>query len=306
MIKEKHGFRTFLFVVMIVCVFAFPDTIKGHVASSLKRCALQVIPSIFPMLVISRTLYPEISQIPSFAKRIISPIFSIPTALCDIALCGILCGFPVAAIIAAEKYKNQEISRDEFAFFLPYFNNASPSFTIFFTGGCILSSYTLGAVIYILNLAAVITLLKIQKTSVKREYTNNIYISSDLTSVIRSSSHTMIEICGFVVFFSAVCSVVLVVASAVGIPMYVTSLFCGIIEITCGQQMLNNANLFVKFILCTIINSFGGLSSFFQVRSVADECGISSARYLLSKMMISAISTVYALIFIIFYQKLFT
>ncbi len=305
MIKEKTKIRTFLFVGLTICVFVYPDIVKANVTSSLERCALQLIPSIFPMLVISRMLYHDAVMLPYSFQKIITRVFSMPTRMCDIILCGLVCGFPSPAIIASEKYKSGEFSKEDLEYSIPFFNNSSPAFCIFFIGGYILSSYALGVVLYIINTLAIITVLKMHKRHFCQAVKIKSESHSDFTESVRSSSKVMLEICGFVVFFSVISGTLYYFLSCFNIPSYISSTICGMLEITCGLQTILGEDFMTKFVLCNIINSFGGLSALFQVKSAATEI-ITSTNYVLTKLKITSVSLIYSIIFIVFYEKLFT
>ncbi len=111
-------------------MLAYPSITKVAAHNGLQLWIFTVMPALLPYTIISSILlalnafrYPCRLFEKFFHKKL--PEYEIFTAIC-----GILCGCPIGAKIAADSYKGNRLSRKTAEFLMCAFNNISPSFIV--------------------------------------------------------------------------------------------------------------------------------------------------------------------------------
>ena len=102
----------------LFCLFLIlrnPDVAIEYITSGLRLCAVTVIPSLFPFLVLS-----ELIVSGGIGRLLLRPVsgllaglFRLPPDGCCAILLGMFCGFPVGARAAVSAYDAGRLTRDE-------------------------------------------------------------------------------------------------------------------------------------------------------------------------------------------------
>ena len=101
-----------------------------------------------------------------------------------------------------------------------------------------------------------------------------------------SSVNSVLNICGFVVFFRVL---IAVLTSAVPLDKTKT-LLSGLLEITCGISFLNDFSLF-SAALASMMLGWSGFSVHFQILNVISSVGLSARYYFPGKVLQALLST---------------
>lgn len=275
-------------------------------------CAKTVIPSLFPFMVLSelivsggigRTLLKRISK--PFCK-----LFRISADGCCAVLLGMLCGFPIGARCATIAYTSGRITREEAERILCFSNNPSSAFLISAVGGSLWGNQKFGVALYVSVLSAsILTGILMGMTAKKplpeTEQTQpTVPVLSSPTlfcNAVKSALMSMLLVCAYVVFFSALVGTFNFMPGMQKLPAFVQSfLFC-LFELSSGMsQAASLASPFPAALLCAFAAGWSGLSVHCQILSVCDQKGLSLRPYAFAKLF-QAILTPLLLSLILFF-----
>lgn len=242
---------------------------------ALALCLKTVIPSLFPMFVLSGLL---VSGLGGASGRLFSPlerITGLPEGSGVLFLMGIVGGFPVGAQCIAQAVEKGSLSREDGERMLGFCNNCSPAF-LFGILGSVLSDPLAPLLIFLIQLetalvTASFTPLHQQTLSVTAG--GSCSLSAAVTRGIRS----MASVCAWVVLAGVVTGFLdRWIFPLMPLPM--PQLLGGMLEITGG--ILGLAAIpeeHTKFLLCALFVCFGGLSVWMQISSLASAQGLSAA-----------------------------
>lgn len=287
----------FIIFFMLNTPSAIPET-----AESLRSFLFVVLPSIFPLCVLSDWLvktgafnYPG-----KLFAPIMKPLFRL-SGICTLpVIIGLVGSYPSSAKTTATLYHSKQITLNEAIVLTTFTNHAGPTFIISVIGIGFLSSPLLGFVIWIcqifsgLILGIIFSRILIRKRGVEKPmhiasypFTKSIRL---LSSSIADAAHTMVTVGGTILFFTALSASL----EYINIPFIHT--FTGIsrmfLEMTSGCQAVNIftynglSNTFLMIFRCCLyagVVSWGGVSVHLQIIHILSQCGIPCKYYLISK-----------------------
>lgn len=283
------------------------DTAIEYMKKGLKLCAENVIPSLFPFMVISELL------IKSGAGRRIGQIIGKPfkwifgvseSSACAFIL-GLLCGFPVGASALRGMYEQGEIGEREIAAAMTFCNNPGSAFVINAVGISLLGSRKIGLLLYLSVILSAVTVgvlgrfLRKNKKSLSSErpiciLTKNNGGTELFTSAIINSASAMLTVCAYVTFFSSLVGCLGVILENLGIPPTFFSAIFGFFEISGGIGMAAAmTDRKIAVLLCALILGWSGLSVHLQISTV---CGgkVNLKPYFIAKVAQSALCCLFA------------
>lgn len=244
-------------------------------------CMHTVIPSLFPFLVLSRLITGSLLGRVLPLLRGPARLLGLPTGGESMLIGIYLGGYPIGAGIAAEEYHKGKLSREEALRLLRFCNQPGPAF-LFGMVGCFFVSRT---DVWMLWLIQIISSLLVSFCCPSRNFAT---IQTDTrptsaSSALRESVGTMGIICGWIVLFRIMLTYLdrwflhlLPAPWRVGIA--------GLLELSNGCCSLGMiADNSIRFLLCTIMLSLGGLCVAMQTQSVIGALPIGS--YLQGKLL---------------------
>ena len=127
--KTKKLSVFFLIGLFLLMLFS-PETVATGAANGLLLWYRQVLPVLFPFLLITGLLIrtESISLINHALFPILKPFLGISEKASFSVVCGFLCGFPVGAKSCSDLTDKGEISSAEGEYLLSFCNNVSPAF----------------------------------------------------------------------------------------------------------------------------------------------------------------------------------
>lgn len=294
----SNYFLTFFIVVFGVCLLFFSSTNIVAVQTSVDLFLNAIFPSLFPFLIVSELLsYTSvISFLSAKFERIMRPLFRVPGIGAYPFIMGLLSGYPVGAKIVADLRNNNFISKSEGERLLIFTNNAGPLFVIGSVGVSIYLNSTIGFLLLGINVvSSVFTGFIFGKffSGDARGVSNSTELSfSSLADVIsrsiKKSFFTLSNVCGFVILFSLVISMV----RASGVlslfnNVWIEYLVLGILEITNGIKLVSTISahsLFWNLVITAVLLGTGGLCVLLQVWSVVSNTDLSIKPYFFGKI----------------------
>ena len=289
-------------ITVMMLTFLYSEVAISAMSVGMRLCVNTVIPSLFPFMVCSELL------ISSGAGELLGRIFGRPLAwLFDISregavalLLGFLCGFPIGIRSVVSLYEKGRISRGELEHISTFCNNPSSAFLVSAVGAGLFGSSRFGALLYashIISSCVVGLVGRYYFASRKRGYSASRSGEGErrgvVSSVIKSvtdSAGSMLFICAFVVFFSAVVGFLRVFAESSGVPDGATALMLGFFEMTGGAAAAAELPLRIAIPAVAAITGWSGLSVHFQLVSVCREHRFSLWPYFISKIACSLLN----------------
>jgi hypothetical protein len=268
---KKKAIIYLLFTFLTFVFLLFPQkSISASIEDTIIFCGKSVIPQLFFHICLSSIVWELgiveyiVASFPKYGPEISA--FSM----------GILSGFPSGAIIAGKLYENHIITRKRAEYLSTFSNNAGISFVF-------------GYVATVVGKKGAFSIFLCQIIfSVLYAFFWRIFLSSEdkdtfavpnpktpslLSTVrgVRSATETIINICGFILFFSVFSKSLLATA-----PIFLR----GLMELTVGISLLSPLPFHLRLWYCALFSGFGGLCVHFQVFS-ANDSGIK--KFILSK-----------------------
>lgn len=293
-------------LLSIFCLFLIlrnSDTAIEYMNRGLRLCAKTVIPSLFPFMVISELIVS--GGIGATVFRPIAPLlqrlFRIPEAGCCAVLLGMLCGFPVGAKCAMTAFDRGKLTRAEAERVLTFSNNPSSAFLINAVGVSLWGNRKFGVALYVTVLAsqlltgALFARLPLRQTS-PEEFAPPAPPQSRrtgagfFTDAIRSACFSMLLVCAYVIFFSALVGTLSLLLDAIKLPAWIkASVFC-IFELSGGMSAAASLSAPLSAaLLCAFAAGWSGLSVHCQILSVCDGRGLRFRSYFLAKLLQSGL-----------------
>lgn len=257
-------------------------------------CLKVVIPSLLPFLFLSGIFG---NYAGSFSLTILRPVcrvIGIPQDKPSIFMLGILGGYPIGAKNVYDTYSRGEISKESAERLLGFCNNAGPSFLFGMLSGIFPCTRHLFYIWTIQILSAFLTGVILPNKTMKSEYGKPAQ-PLEITQLFFSSLKAMVSICGWVIIFRTLYQIIskYLLRHCTNV---LGALIMGLLELTNGCLMLSNiSSVPVRFILCNVLLSFGGLCIWMQTSSVTR--GLEKKIFYRGKCIQSIISLILALLF---------
>ncbi|MDZ5252658.1 sporulation integral membrane protein YlbJ [Clostridium sp. LIBA-8841] len=316
-IKSNIIFSLFLTLTVIYFIINPKLSMEASLAGA-KLFFYSVLPTMFPFMVICNMII-NLDGIKLYSK-ILGPILCRPLGLsypCSFALvASFLCGYPLGAKYSTDLYKKGIIRHDEFLHLLNIASNIGPLFLLGAVGTSMLGNSTLGYLLLIPSYLSVVIMGIITKNKKREkkislpgkditESKSHYNIGEVIKKSIEDASLNILVLCGYVIMFSVVISMVKTLfvstgtltslSSLLNIPEDIfNGLFLGGIEVTNGCNIIASSNLSIlsKLSLISFLSSFGGLSIIAQTSSFFYKENVSILKYFLYKVLQGIISFV--------------
>lgn len=286
-----------------------PQVASNGVMNGLHVCIYQLIPSLFPFMVISNfiiktNIHKKIGKIMS---KPFKKLFKIGENASGIVILSFFTGFPVGASMANDLYRRKECTKNEAERLMGFCNNASIVFCLAVLGSGILKDVRLGIFIYICHIISAMIVGIISSKNKKTDFlVKEIYIEknnmSSMTALVKSiteSALSMFYVCAFVTFFFAFLNMVDYLSVTSYLNRYfsfspqvlncINSVLFGLVEITNGINMIKSVSP-LSIACAGFILSFSGFCILCQCSNFAYDSKLSMKQYLKSKVLQSVIT----------------
>lgn len=300
-----------LFVLMLGSKYAVSAAAEG-----LGVCISVIVPSLLPFFVISSMLCAY--GFPSALGRRFSPImtklFGVSGEGAAAFFIGITGGYPLGAASVAEIYRGGQLERDEAERMLAFCNNTGPAFIIGTAGAGIFSSVKIGFELYAAHiLAAIIVGILFSRRKIMHPLAHTAApapkFTDALVSSVKASALSVLNICAFVVFFSAVLGILRGVGAlnfaagelAFHLPLslrHTRALLTGFLELGSGITALSGCTPdAVSLAVCAFILGWGGLSVHCQTMAAVSGTDLKLGRHFAGRALHGVISAIIVFFF---------
>lgn len=285
---------------LTVLLLVFAGSGETAALEALDMCLKSLIPGLFPFMVMGNMLYlcgggAVLGNLLSgLCRRAfgLSGACSLPIAV------GLISGYPVGSAIAAAQKKNGEITADEASRVLTLCNNPGPGFVTGTVAGILGCRGKGGIILWLsLTLSALLSGVIFSRKRGSAEKISlpqsTMTIGECITKSVKEAVIACLNVCGFVVMFSVITSLILSEAftdflSRTGLsPAVMKTLVGGIMETATGNSALGNvkASLDIKLPFASMLLAWSGFSVHAQVASVTAGSGISLKPYFKAKLL---------------------
>ena len=318
--QKKDGFSSLLFLLAVIWMTAYsifmPERTMETVSHALTVFFQSILPSLALFSVCSKLLVKtgfadRLSALPlnTFLKTVgLSP--------CGFSafLIGSFAGFPTGAAMLAEFCERGEISKREAASVLPFCNQAGVSFLIGTVGASLFSDAQKGIIFLLAQSAAAWTGLCLtaffRRSAVEsKNPAVSAYVSLPraVSAAVKESIFAMLSVCGLVVFFSFVNTVLFDTFALLGLPVGkgVRALLGGLMELSFGFLELSSSGFSTETLLVLggVLLGFGGVSVFMQVLERTEAAFYSPVLYFAGKLLTSIFCPFFSFLFFVLSEQ---
>ena len=257
--------RTTLALLLAVSVLIFDSrTAVESAREALCLCGRVLIPSLFPLLVLSQMLVPGLAgmTIPGLNR-----LLGFPEGF---FLLGSLGGYPLGAACIAHSAGRGELSREDAARMMGLCSLCGPGFLFGIVGG--LLSLRDAALIFGIQLEAALFIATfwpgIQKGSCQPSLD-----PPSISDAVNRAVNTVLTVSGWVIL-AAVAAGFLRRWLFPLLPDGAAVVLTGLLELTNGIYALQSVNREAQLVLCALFVSFGGISVLLQIAGLSEGIGM--------------------------------
>ena len=323
-LKIKKYILPFSFAILIILLVVFSKDVFDSAHNGLFLWINNVVPSLLPFLICLEVLKKTniIKIIGKILEPIIRPIFNIPGSGVFAVVMGMCSGYPVGAKFATSLREANQCSKTEGERLLAFTNTSGPLFILGAVGIGMFSDNKIGFLLLITHFISALLVgiffrfykkypasnVNQEEKIKKNDCSESIKISTlglYMGEAIKSSIATLLLICGFIVFFCVLGTILDEIGLTDLIANGLSKIFCllnfpvkdskdlsigcfkGILEITNGLKILSSLSIDSTILLPIVatILGFGGLSVHMQVASIISNTDLSIKPYLLGKTL---------------------
>lgn len=298
--KIKYLITYCISVVLFICVIVHTETTIHAAKEALLVCGQTLIPSLFPFFVLSSFMVGTgfVSSIGRILSPVAKRVFRVSGSGAVVFAIGVLCGYPTGAKMVAELYEKKLITKNEANRLLPFCNNSGPLFVIGVVGVGMLGNKHFGIMLYIVHILSAVlvgiffSLFSKKERIVQPQAITAVRLSHAFSDAVCRGTKTMLEVCGFLVFFS----VLRVFITPIIASVFRTSAFglvlSAMAEVTLGAYDICKSSMPETFILIALsgVIGFGGLCVMLQVMGVVSKAGLGMKTYICGKLLQMALS----------------
>ena len=286
MIKRKltHGIISLLVCVLISLFLVFEETLTKEARSAMHLAALHVIPALFPHMVVSSVIV-SLGLLDPICRFVpTNRLLRLPPSSASVILTGMIGGFPTGALGACKLYEGGALSREDAGRVSALSSCASPAFIIGTVGALWGREYAVFLLITQTVTAFAIAAIFARGTAshpsipALREAPHPTAIHA-FCKAVSESALTCVAICGYIVFFR-------VIASLVGILVpSLCSYAAAILEFSSGAAAGASYGGAFGISITGFAVGFAGISVFMQTANVTSRHGIPFAPIFITKLI---------------------
>lgn len=334
----RKNFFNIVLVIFIILLVLFSNSNLIATKNGLTLWANNIIPALFPFFIATELLNSTniVYIFGNLFNKFMRPIFNLPGEATYPLIMGFISGYPVGAKIVSDLRNKNILTRAEAERLLAFTNNSGPLFIIGTIGIGLFKDTTTGLILLLTHIVAALTVgiifrfWKYNDTNISSTsnsvniHANNICFSNigiTLGTAIKNSIVTILNIGGFIVFFSVIISILnkmhfIYLIELVLNPIlnifnisndFSNGIINGIFEITNGLQQISSIpikNISFSIIISAFILGFGGISVILQVSSFTSKTDISIKPYIIGKLLQGILSAFYTFIIFHFFSFL--
>ncbi|MGN0377582.1 MAG: hypothetical protein ACI4ED_08105 [Suilimivivens sp.] len=282
---------------LTVMILVYPAQSLFYACNGLNLWFQKMIPTLFPFMVLSGIMI-RMNLTDSFVrvvKPLLMPLFRVNASCLYVIVIGFLCGFPMGAVVIAQLYERNRITKQEAEFLLAFCNNIGP---VYFLSFALPAIGILNPLPFLFGMYGIPLLyglfLRYTKYRSALSMQNRLTegtppVTSFLQALDESVSSSLTSITklgGYMIFFNLLNVIPALLLKRNDFLKNVISAF---LEITGGIQNLADNAPVISLCLLT----FGGLSCIAQTNSSIQSTDLSLKKYVIHKLILTLICAFY-------------
>lgn len=303
--RIKARFLPIALILLLLLFLLFSREVINGTRGALALCARVILPTLFPFMVLSELIGQSFSVSQAQKEKhtdLFFRLFGVSRAGMSAFLLGALCGFPLGIKHARTLYDHGQIDGGECARLVCFANNTGPAFAIAGVGA-LFGSFKTGLFLYLSQIVSALTVALIfAKLPAKEIHIKRKAQAShpfDVAGAIRKSAENALAVCGMVVFFSALSTLVSSFCQNSDLLLFIYPFLevggaCGVAS-ACRFLHPISALFAASFAI-----SFGGVSVHMQAMLFFEGGHFPLFRYLLAKAIQGLLSCLLLLLFFSF------
>ena len=292
--SRGSAFRVFIILFFLLLFIRNGEIAIQQMRAGLLLCASHIIPSLFPFMVLSELLV-NVSFEQLLQGRIgtwIGRKLGVSGSSLAAILLGSVCGFPVGAKTVVSLYDKGLISKSETERAMMLCNIPGPGFVIGTVGLSLFSDRRFGIFLYLSLLICTLLIGILYRTAIRESGSTSLppikppISPRCLTDAISSATFSMLTVCAYVIFFSAVVGCLFYAVRALGVSSTFRGFLFSVFEISSGVHAAATVpTAAIRTALCGFSIGWSGLSVHFQIAALTSGRDISLRRYFISKTL---------------------
>ncbi len=249
--------------------------------NGLELCLKTMIPSLFPLIVLSGLLVPQLAEIPFPPKW--GKFLGLPNGAESLFLLGCIGGFPVGAQCITQAVKNKQLPKQDGERMLGFCCNCGAAF-LFGILPTLFEDSSIPLLCFLIQLesAILVAVIWAEKSSSSKIFTT---ARASLPDAIQNSIRAMATICSWILL-SCVATGFLQKWFFPFISSNLQILCTGLLELTAGCLSLPRIpSERFRFIACCGMLCFGGISVLLQIHGITAQQQISMKQCILQKLL---------------------
>lgn len=266
-----------------------PQAVASGISRGLSVCGSVLIPSVFPFLVLGGLLIRSgvASAVGRRLEWLTRLVFGLPGCTAAGVLMSLVGGYPAGCTAAGDLLRGGQISREEARRMLRFCVNGGPGFVISAVGAGVMGSVGFGVIVYVATVTASLLLGAAGVPRGARRPDRRVTLSaprlpfvSALVDAVTGACETMVYMCGFVLLFGAVISLV-----GTLIENRVVSAFLAcVLEVSSGCTAASSLGSAAPLLIGFAVG-FGGLSVHCQIASSLRGLDVLDASFVLARVV---------------------
>lgn len=267
--------------ILLIFFVLNSDTVRADVYDTILYLSSKLIPTLFPFAVITQLILRENLKIPF--SGFLCKLLGIPRNLITPLILGIICGFPIGAILVRDLYKQGAVEKKEAERIIILSSQPSIAFLLFIskqTEDIFHQGNLLPASLLVILCFLIFSKRKDSKFGISNVISRQ---SIPLTSCITASGEAMISLSFFVTAFCAVASVI---KSTLKNPNII-ALILPFLEISTATSYLSSGIISdnLKLFLIPFSVGFSGLSVYMQIKNILSDTDLGIKKYIPVKLL---------------------
>lgn len=290
---------------IFIFIFVYSSEIKTSILFAFDIWVNNLIPSMFPFLLISNLLinYGFLDILSFIIGPFIEKVYKLPKVCAYPIVASIFTGFPTGSKYTKDLLSSNKISVEDANRLIMFTSFSNPLFIVSAVGETLLNNKKIGFFIFFTHLISglLIGLLYRPRNRIKTkeemiENTPKSFINV-LTSSISDIFKILINMLGIIIFFL----IIITILNTFLDNNLITIILKGVIEVTTGITYISSydIDLRLKASLIGLMLSFNGLSVHLQTKSIIMGTKISYKRFFFARILHSLLC--FSLIYIFYY-----
>lgn len=295
----------FILLFIFIYIFIYSSNIKESILFAFDIWTNNLIPSMFPFLLISNLLinYGFLDVLSFILGPFIEKIYRLPRVCAYPIVASIFTGFPTGSKYTKDLLDNNKISVYEANRLIMFTSFSNPLFIVSSVGETLLNNKKVGFFIFFSHLISGLLIGIIYKSKDKIK-DNDIAITykrkpfiNVLTNSISDIFKILINMLGIIIFFL----IIITILNTFFKNNLFTIIIKGLIEVTTGITYISSygINLRLKASIIGLLLSFNGLSVHLQTKSIIMGTKIKYKNFFIARIIHSILC--FLLIYIFYY-----